>query len=67
MPFFQGVLQTRVLGECLSQVNFNLAYIDEYVLLGRPNELVGSSPWGVAGLPEKCMVANIQVLGSELS
>lgn len=67
MPFFQGVLQIRVLGECLSQANFNLAYIDEYVLLGRPNELVESSPWDGAGLPEKRMVANIQVLGSELS
>lgn len=67
MPFFQGVLQIRVLGECVSQANFNHAYVGEYILLGRLNELVESWPWDVAGLPEKCMVANVQVLGSELS
>ena len=67
MPFFQGVLQIRVLGECVSQANFNHAYTGEYVLLSRPNELMESSPWDVAGLLEKRMVANVQMLVSELS
>jgi hypothetical protein len=67
MPFFQGVLQIRVFGECLSQNNFNAAYIGEYVLLSSPNELMESSPWDVAGLLEKRMVANVQMLVSELS